>query len=218
LVGHTYDLKRKSVEVSSKSVAFNLFVQSRRYRNFSSKSPPHLPTTLVLTKILLSFEIISMLMKQRLSFVSTKTNKENEGNCIGKNNVIHFQKQLVATRAVEPEKTTLRKILDACSWNRSPKFEFRFHSPDSNYCEPCPWILSASFLSRLQIGQLKSSGISAGLIHLKTIAVFITHVQYLVESCSETYFVGNFRSNISLTFPKTSGKRSLHLIQTSDHR
>ena len=112
---------------------------------FLKNHPPTLPTTLVLTKILSSFEIISMLMKQRLSFVSTKTNKENEGNCIGKNNVIHFQKQLVATRAVEPEKTTLRKILDACSWNRSPKFEFRFHSPDSKYCEPCPWLLSASF-------------------------------------------------------------------------
>jgi len=38
--------------------------------------------------------------------------------------------------------------------------------------------------------------------HVKTIAVFITHVQYLVESCSATYFVGNF-SSISLSFPKT---------------
>ena len=73
------------------------------------------------------------------------------------------------------------------------------------------------FQSRLQIGQLKSYGVSTGLIHIKTIAVFITHVQYLVETCSGTYFVGNFSSNIRLTFPKTSGKRSLHLIQTSDH-
>jgi len=29
--------------------------------------------------------------------------------------------------------------------------------------------------------------------------------------------VGNFNSDISLTFPKNSGKRSLHLIKTSDH-
>jgi len=29
--------------------------------------------------------------------------------------------------------------------------------------------------------------------------------------------VENISSNISLTFPKTSGKRSLHLIETSDH-
>jgi len=70
----------------------------------------------------------------------------------------------------------------------------------------------------LQIGQLKSYGVSTGLIHVKTIAVFITHVQYWVETCSATYVVGNFIGNISLTFPKTSGKRSLHLIQTSDHR
>jgi len=66
--------------------------------------------------------------------------------------------------------------------------------------------------SRLQIGQLKSYGVSTGLVLVKTIAVFITHVQYLVETCSRTYFVGNFGSNISFTFPKTSGKRSLHLI------
>ena len=48
-----------------------------------------------------------MLMKQWLSFVSTKTNKQNEGNCFGKSNVIHFQKQLVPTRSVEPEKNQL---------------------------------------------------------------------------------------------------------------
>jgi len=40
---------------------------------------------------------------------------------------------------LEPE----RKILDA--WSRSPKFEFRLHSPSSSYCEPCPGLLSASF-------------------------------------------------------------------------
>jgi len=53
--------------------------------------------------------------------------------------------------------------------------------------------------------------------HVKTIAVFITHVQYLVETCSTTYCARNFSSNISLTFPKTSKKRVLHLIQMSDH-
>jgi len=26
------------------------------------------------------------------------------------------------------------------------KFEFRLHSPVSNYCEPCPWLLSACIL------------------------------------------------------------------------
>ena len=36
------------------------------------------------------------------------------------------------------------KILDAWSWNL--KFEIRLHSPGSNYCELCPWILSTSFL------------------------------------------------------------------------
>jgi len=72
------------------------------------------------------------------------------------------------------------------------------------------------FRSRLQVVQ-KSYSVSTGLVHVKMIAVFITHVQYLVETCSAACFVGNFSNNISLTFPKTSGKRSMHLIQTPDH-
>ena len=73
------------------------------------------------------------------------------------------------------------------------------------------------FRSMLQVGQLKSNGVSTGLVNVKTIVVFITHVQYLVETCSGTHFVGNFSSNVSLTFLKTSGKRSLHFIQIFDH-
>jgi len=46
---------------------------------------------------------------------------------------------------LEPE----RKILDACSWSRSQKYEFRLHSPGYNYCEPCPWLLSASFSKQI---------------------------------------------------------------------
>jgi len=38
----------------------------------------------------------------------------------------------------------------------------------------------------------------------------------LVKPCSGKYVVGNSSSN-NLTFPQTSGKRSLHLIQKSDH-
>jgi len=102
-------------------------------------------------------------------------------------------------------------------WSRSQKFEFPPHSPGSNYCEPCPWLLSASFQSRLQIGQLQSYSVSTGLVHVMTIVVFITHVQYLVETCSATYFMGNFSINISLSFPKTSRNRSLHLVETSHH-
>jgi len=41
--------------------------------------------------------------------------------------------------------------------------------------------------SRLQVGQDQSYGVSTGLVHLKTIVVFITHAQYLTETCSETY-------------------------------
>jgi len=33
------------------------------------------------------------------------------------------------------------------------------------------------FPSRLQAGQLKLYGVSPGLVHVKTIAAFITHVQ-----------------------------------------
>jgi len=46
---------------------------------------------------------------------------------------------------LEPE----RKILDALSWTRSPKCEFRLHNSGSNYREPCPWLLSPSFLKQV---------------------------------------------------------------------
>jgi len=48
---------------------------------------------------------------------------------------------------------------------------------------------------------------------VKTIAEFITHVQYVVETCPATYFVGNLNSDIGLTFPKNSGKHSLHFLK-----
>jgi len=35
--------------------------------------------------------------------------------------------------------------------------------------------------------------------HVKTIAEFITHGQYVVETCPATYFMGNLNSDISLT-------------------
>ena len=42
------------------------------------------------------------------------------------------------------------------------------------------------FQSRLQVGQFKSYDVSTGLVHVKTIAVFITHVQYLAVSQQHT--------------------------------
>jgi len=45
-----------------------------------------------------------------------------------------------------------------------------------------PGLYLQVFQSRLQIGQRKSYGVSTGLVHVKTIAVSITHVQYLVET------------------------------------
>ena len=33
--------------------------------------------------------------------------------------------------------------------------------------------------------------------HVKTIAVFITHVQYVAETCSATYFVVNLKVDVS---------------------
>jgi len=35
------------------------------------------------------------------------------------------------------------KNLDAWSWRQ--KFQFRLHSPGSNYCKHCPWLLSTGF-------------------------------------------------------------------------
>jgi len=62
------------------------------------------------------------------------------------------------------------------------------------------------FLKQVAIGKLQSYSISAGLVRVKTIAVFIMHVQYLVETYSATYFVGNFSSNTTLKFPHASEK------------
>jgi len=62
-----------------------------------------------------------MLMKKWLSFVSTKTNKQNEGICIGKSNVIHFQKQLVPTRSVEPEKNYFAKYFGCLQLEPEPE-------------------------------------------------------------------------------------------------
>jgi len=49
--------------------------------------------------------------------------------------------------------------------------------------------------------------------HVKTIVEFITHMQYVVETCSATYFVGNLNSYISLTFPKKFQKMLTALNQ-----
>jgi len=38
-----------------------------------------------------------------------------------------------------------------------------------------------------------------------------------LKPCSATYVVGNSSGNTSFTFNQISAKRSLHLIQTSDH-
>jgi len=71
-----------------------------------------------------------------------------------------------------------RKILDAWNWSQNPKFEFRLHSPDFNYCGPCSWLLSASFLKQVANWLGKSYGVSTGLIHVKTI-VSLTSVVIL---------------------------------------
>ena len=217
--------------------------------------------------------------------LAQKTNKHNECNCICRNNVIHFQKQLVPTRAVELEpkyfewssrslkfefpfnkhilyskpivqimqwflvcfrcfifidwiitkffsvpkpgagaKNFLRfepepKFLDAWSWCRSPKFEFRLYSLGSNDCAPCPWLFICKFFkASCRLVSLSRLAFSPVLfMSRRRLRYLLRMCSYLIETCSTTYSVGNFISNINLTIPKTSGKRSLHLIQTSDH-
>jgi len=114
---------------------------------------------------------------------------------------------------LEPERT----ILDACSWSWSPKFEFRLHSPGSNYCEPCPWLLPASFSKQIA----NRSALVLSRFHRSCWSQDDCGIYYacavLGWNLLSNIFRGNFSSNISLTFRKTSGKRSLHLVQTSDH-
>jgi len=64
------------------------------------------------------------------------------------------------------------------------------------------------FQSSLQVGQLKY-GISTGLVHVKTIAVFLVVCSTRQHPCSAKYVVGN-ASNYSFNSPQSSGKRSLH--------
>jgi len=74
-----------------------------------------------------------------------------------------------------------------------------------------------TFSKQFASDQLKSYSVSTGLVHIKTIAVFITRVQWTWQKpCSAKYVVGN-ASNNSFTFPRSSGKYSLHSIQKFDH-
>jgi len=101
------------------------------------------------------------------------------------------------------------KILDAWGWCRSPKFQFRLQSPGSNYCEPCPWLFICKFFKAVcNLVSLSHMAFPPVLLIWRRLRYLMC--SYLVETCSATYFVGNFISNISLTLHKTSGKRSLH--------
>jgi len=63
----------------------------------------------------------------------------------------------------------------------------------SNYCEPGSWLFTCKFFqSRMQVGQLESYGISLGL-HVKMIAIFITCVQYLVETLLSNIHCGKLQ-------------------------
>jgi len=78
-----------------------------------------------------------------------------------------------------------------------------------------PMVLSDSFFkASCKLASLY--GFSTGLVHVKTIAVFIMH-QQTAETLLSNIRRGKLRSEIGLTFPQTSGKRLLHLIQKSDY-
>ena len=73
--------------------------------------------------------------------------------------------------------------------------------------------LFASFFKALcKLVSFKSYGVSTGFVHVTTIVVFIMRVQaYLAKTLLSKNAVGNTSNNF--TFPQSSGKRSLHLIQ-----
>jgi len=57
-----------------------------------------------------------------------------------------------------------------------------------------PGFLSVSvFKSRLQVGQPKLYGVSLGLVHIKTISVFLTRVQSLAETLLRKIRRGKFQ-------------------------
>jgi len=96
-----------------------------------------------------------------------------------------------------------QNILDSPS--RSPKFKFRRHSPGEDF--QLLRILPRFFICKLfkagcKLVSLCPMAFLPAYAHVKTIGEFITHVQYVVETCSATYFVGNFNGDISLTSPK----------------
>ena len=72
------------------------------------------------------------------------------------------------------------------------------------------------FQCSLQVGQLKS-GVSTGLVRVKTIAVFVTRVQYLAETLLSIKKVVGNASNNNFNFRQSSGKRLLNLCQKFYH-
>ena len=177
MVCPTYDLKRKSVEVSSKSVAFNLFVQSRRYRNFSSKSPPHLPTTLVLTKILLSFEIISMLMKQRLSFVSTKRTKKTKAIALVKTTLF-----ISKSSWLQPGLWSRKKLLCEKFWMLAAGTGARNLSLGSTVLIPNTVNLAPGYY--LQVFKAGCKSVSLRLLAFPPVLFISRRLRYLLRMCS----------------------------------
>jgi len=80
------------------------------------------------------------------------------------------------------------------------------------------------FLGRLQVDQLKSYGISPGRVHVK----MSRRLRYLLRMSLSSIWLKPCPATcctswetplviIAFTFPKNSGKRSLHLITKSDH-
>jgi len=83
------------------------------------------------------------------------------------------------------------KIVEAKSWSRT--FYLQLNNPGSNYCEPCSWLFICKFFySSFQVGQLQFYDPS--LIHVKTIALFIVHVQYLAETLLSNISCGKLQS------------------------
>jgi len=105
-----------------------------------------------------------------------------------------------------------QKILEARTCSRT--FYLQLRNPGSNYCEPCPRLFICKFFKAVcKLVSLSCMAFLQVLFMSRRLRYLLRMCSTWLKPCSAIYFVGNSSSIKSLTYPQTSGKRSLHLIQ-----
>ena len=120
-------------------------------------------------------------------------------------------------KVVDSQTSFTPKIWEAKSWSRT--FYLQLYNPSSNYCELCPWpfICKVFFKAVCKLVSLSCMVFPQVLFMSRRLRYLLRMCSARLKPCSAICVVGNVSSNKTLTFPQTSGKCSLHLIQKFDH-